>query len=255
MSSSKEQIGLCDQYGVQPDIPADKDKLVIALDTLDQEPLNGLRHQPEADSSGWYVWGGIEFPSADDAFSPLHVSHMKDYCPSAIKFLGLPTGWRFLTDSDRSGAWEEGSPKYPLKAPGRIQRLLWGIAVLVVGLPILGLAIWGATNPADKSFSISIWATLFVVGLIGAFLATTGLRLVFDKPRKDGSLLHPVVLGFLGLTFMTLALFLTYAVIWSAQFATNRENLFVPIIFCFSIAGMCFYAARKKIRDRTAVKP
>src|SRR5262249_4805049 len=29
-------------------------------------------------------------------FVPLHVSHLAEWCPAALKFLGLAPGWRFL---------------------------------------------------------------------------------------------------------------------------------------------------------------
>ena len=256
MSSTIEQIDVCDRYDVKPEIPVDKDNIGIALDTLDQNPINGLRHQPEADTCGWYIWGGIEFPNGDDAFSPLHVEHLKDYCPAAIEFLGLPVGWRFLTDGERSDAWEDESLVQPfeLAPPGRVQRLVWGIAILVVGLPILGLAIWALTNPADKSFSISIWATLLVVALLGGLLSATGLRLVFDKPRKDGSLLHPAILRFVGVVFVALASFLAYAVDWSAPFTTVLKELLLPAVFCFSIAGMCFFSAQRRTQNSEKVE-
>ncbi len=43
----------------------------------------------------------------DDAFSPLHVTHLPEYCPDAIRFLGLPPGWRFMTDGDYVDVWED----------------------------------------------------------------------------------------------------------------------------------------------------
>ena len=66
-------------------------------------PLNGLRHPPQGDTSGWYIWAGEEFSDDADFFEPLHVAHLVEWCPAALKYLGLPPGWRFLT----AGAYED----------------------------------------------------------------------------------------------------------------------------------------------------
>lgn len=66
-------------------------------------PLNGLRHPPEGDTTGWYIWAGEELSDAPDFFEPLHVAHLAEWCPAALKYLGLPPGWRFLT----AGAYED----------------------------------------------------------------------------------------------------------------------------------------------------
>lgn len=63
-------------------------------------PINGLRHPPVGDTSGWYIWAGGE-PSSDASFFvPLHISHLDEWCPEILPFLGLAPGWRFLTDLD-----------------------------------------------------------------------------------------------------------------------------------------------------------
>lgn len=84
-------------------------KLGFALDTKDRVPMNGLRHPPQGDTNGWYVWGGEDFPIADDAFTPIHVIHLFDYRPEVIKFLGLPPGYRFLVAGDYVEVWFDSS--------------------------------------------------------------------------------------------------------------------------------------------------
>jgi hypothetical protein len=51
-------------------------------------PLNGLRHPPTADTTGWYIWAGSDFSEADDFFQPLHVQHLADWCPEVLDFSG-----------------------------------------------------------------------------------------------------------------------------------------------------------------------
>ena len=67
-------------------------------------PLHGLRRPPEGDGSGWYIWAG-EFSEAADFFKPRHVSHIETWAPLALKFLGLPPGWRFLVTPDYENVW------------------------------------------------------------------------------------------------------------------------------------------------------
>ena len=72
----------------------------MALETQGRLPINGLRHPPEGDTTGWYLWGGEEFPSDDDSFSPVHTHHLIQLRPEVLKFLGLPPGFRFLIAGD-----------------------------------------------------------------------------------------------------------------------------------------------------------
>jgi hypothetical protein len=71
-------------------------------------PLNGFRHPPEKDTTGWYIWAGEgDPPPAPEYFVPLHVEHLLKWRPDVVKFLGLPPGWRFLTDGRHDDVWED----------------------------------------------------------------------------------------------------------------------------------------------------
>ncbi|MEP6699855.1 MAG: hypothetical protein ABJA85_01005 [Bacteroidota bacterium] len=70
-------------------------------------PINGLRHPPEGDTTGWYIWKGNEFSDSPGFFVPLHVEHLKDCCPEIIKYLGLAAGWRFRVTNDYEDVWED----------------------------------------------------------------------------------------------------------------------------------------------------
>ncbi|MFP2928330.1 hypothetical protein ACLESO_24675 [Pyxidicoccus sp. 3LG] len=72
-------------------------------------PINGLRHPPEGDTTGWYIWAGEELPVDPEFFVPLHVEHLVDWCPQVIPFLGLPPGWRFLSATKYEDVWEDPS--------------------------------------------------------------------------------------------------------------------------------------------------
>ena len=68
-------------------------------------PINGLRHPPEQDTTGWYIWAGEDMSLDHDFFKPLHVDHVQDWSPLIQRFLALPPGWRFLTDGEYEDVW------------------------------------------------------------------------------------------------------------------------------------------------------
>ena len=61
-------------------------------------PLNGLRHNPEGQGTGWFIWAGGEIPSGEKFFEPVHAKHVKEDYPNIFKFLSLAPGWRFQID-------------------------------------------------------------------------------------------------------------------------------------------------------------
>jgi len=72
-------------------------------------PINGLRHRPAGDTTGWYIWAGEERSDASDFFVPLHVVHLDEWCPEVKKYLGLPPGWRFLIAEGHEDVWFDES--------------------------------------------------------------------------------------------------------------------------------------------------
>ena len=72
-------------------------------------PLNGLRHRPEGDTTGWYIWAGETLSDDPGFFQPVHVSHLGEWCPAAIPYLGLPPGWRFLLAPGHEDVWYDAT--------------------------------------------------------------------------------------------------------------------------------------------------
>lgn len=74
-------------------------------------PINGLRHPPEGDTTGWYIWAGQQGFSPDDLnfFKPMHIRHLAELCPAVLAYLGLPPGWRFLIAPNHEDVWEDKS--------------------------------------------------------------------------------------------------------------------------------------------------
>ncbi|HBE71073.1 MAG TPA: hypothetical protein DDW52_23245 [Planctomycetaceae bacterium] len=85
---------------MQPQLTQDNDRLGIALDTLEQMPINGMRVPGLSGTSDWFIYGNAE-PSDDVKFySPLCVKHIRKHFEITIPYLCLPAGWRFQIDQD-----------------------------------------------------------------------------------------------------------------------------------------------------------
>jgi hypothetical protein len=104
----QQQQETCRIYGVPWVEAAEHLKVGLARNVrVGLRPLNGLRHPPEGDTTGWYIWAGEELSQAADFFQPVHVPHLAEACPSILRFLGLPPGWRFLTDGEYVDVWQD----------------------------------------------------------------------------------------------------------------------------------------------------
>jgi hypothetical protein len=94
-----EQQELCKKYKVEWHPSSPDLKIGISKNISDGTmPVNGLRHSPEGDTSGWYVWAG-DYSDSPDLFQPLHIDHLNEHFPLVLKYLGLPPGWRFQIDN------------------------------------------------------------------------------------------------------------------------------------------------------------
>jgi hypothetical protein len=103
------QQSICEWARVQPLQPLPGAKVGIALSSLRQQPIHGMRVAPTETTSGWYIWCG-ELSEADDFFSPLHVEHLKEYLPAVVEYLDLPPGYRFLIDgANHEDVWFDAS--------------------------------------------------------------------------------------------------------------------------------------------------
>lgn len=90
---------VCERFGVDPLEPHPQSKVGIALRTLSLRPIHGLRHPPEGDTNGWYIWCG-EYSENEHFFQPLRVEHLNERLPQVLKYVVLPPGYRFLIDDD-----------------------------------------------------------------------------------------------------------------------------------------------------------
>ena len=102
----QSQQELCQKYQAECEPPHLGLKLGITEDFFSGKlPLNGLRHRPEGDTCGWYLWAGDEFPEADDSFQALHIVHLVERGSEVVRYFGLAPGWRFLIARGYEDVW------------------------------------------------------------------------------------------------------------------------------------------------------
>ena len=112
MRYSKEQLIICNKYGVLPFDTSIYSIIGIAENVRDKNvfPVNGLRHNTDDTTSGWYIWSGIEFSYKTDFFKPLHIKHLEEWRPDILKYLALPPGYRFLIgENNYEDVWFDNS--------------------------------------------------------------------------------------------------------------------------------------------------
>jgi hypothetical protein len=104
----REQEKICSKYRLQWVEAPEHLKVGIAENVkTGLLPINGLRHPPEGETTGWYIWAGEE-PSSDPTFfKPLHVEHLAEWCPAVVPYLGLPPGSRFQIAPNHEDVWED----------------------------------------------------------------------------------------------------------------------------------------------------
>jgi hypothetical protein len=108
-AAKQQQEAYCASKGTDCAPTSAQTKSGFALTTKGAVPINGLRHPPQGDTSGWYIWCGKEFSTAPDFFAPLHTEHIYEDYPQIVKFLGLPPGYRFLVAGDYEDVWYDPS--------------------------------------------------------------------------------------------------------------------------------------------------
>jgi hypothetical protein len=106
--NEQDQVAVCREHGREfAPCPLDS-KVGVALQTLGQTPIHGLRHPPVGETNGWYIWAG-EYSNDKDFFKPLHASHLIQKLPEVVRFLGLPPGSRFLLAGGHADVWFDES--------------------------------------------------------------------------------------------------------------------------------------------------
>ena len=97
-ATTKDNI--CKMINVIPNKPDPDSMIGLAINSLDNKVINGLRHPIEGNSNGWYIWSG-EYSESEDFFAPVCIKHLQNYFDiDLIEYLDLPVGYRFLIDDN-----------------------------------------------------------------------------------------------------------------------------------------------------------
>jgi hypothetical protein len=125
---------------------------------------------------------------------------------------------------------------------GRKTSIAAGIALLIVGLPILLMGIVAVVRISPKDFDAFLLGFVAVLLVVGVFCVSTAARMVVGRRREDGGLLSPFVLRTAGVLFAILPVFLIFAE------AVSLRSLWtiLEIGFFLAVAGSCFALASKR---------
>ena len=104
-----EQKLLCEEFGSRYVEVSGDDVIAVAVHSLQQDPIVGLRNRPEIhDNVSWFIYGG-ELAEGQDAFETMTVREAQDILPQILPYLALDIGFRFMIDGDDyEDVWKEG---------------------------------------------------------------------------------------------------------------------------------------------------
>ncbi|SHF77965.1 hypothetical protein SAMN05443575_0878 [Jatrophihabitans endophyticus] len=104
-----DQRLIANRFSVDPVPPCEGAEIGVARNVRDDLwPVNGMRHPVTDGVAGWYIWAGETLSNASDFFVPLHVRHLREWCPVVFPYLALPPGWRFLLAPGYEDVWYDG---------------------------------------------------------------------------------------------------------------------------------------------------
>ena len=102
----KKSQTVCEWMNTNPDKPEADSIVGLAIDSLNNGIIHGLRHPKKGNSNGWFIWAG-EYSEDKNFFKPICYNHLAQYFDkNIIEFLSLPVGYRFLVDgSNYEDVW------------------------------------------------------------------------------------------------------------------------------------------------------
>jgi hypothetical protein len=104
-----EQKLLCEEFGSAYIEVKGDDVVAVAVHTLNQDPIVGIRKIAETEENvSWYIYGG-ELPEGEDFFETMTIKKLQDIIPEVLPYLALDIGYRFMIDGDDyEDVWKEG---------------------------------------------------------------------------------------------------------------------------------------------------
>ncbi len=103
-----EQKLLCEEFKSSYIKVSGDDVVAVAVNTLNQEPIVGIRKKPEPEENvAWFIYGG-EMGEGEHFFETMTVRELQDILPEALPYLALAEGFRFMIDrEDYEDVWKE----------------------------------------------------------------------------------------------------------------------------------------------------
>jgi len=110
VSLEKRQKRVCKKYNLSF-FPTSLDSIAGIADNIFDgiEPINGLRHPPEANTCGWYLWAGENITFSDNFLKPMCLKHLEKVNKNIFNYLALPPGGRFLIAENYEDVWYDKS--------------------------------------------------------------------------------------------------------------------------------------------------
>lgn len=101
------QKWICEKYGALYCPCKGSDRVGIAIQTLQNEPIYGTRELNPDGSSSWYIYAG-QYSADDDFYKPVCIDHLETLLPIVLRYLALPPGWKFIIDKNGyEDVWQE----------------------------------------------------------------------------------------------------------------------------------------------------
>ncbi|CAB1221448.1 immunity protein Imm33 domain-containing protein [Acinetobacter bouvetii] len=103
-----EQKLLCEEFESAYIQVSGDDVVAVAVQTLNKEPIVGIRKKPETEENvAWFIYGG-ELEAGEDFFQTMTVRELQDILPEVLPYLALAEGFRFMIDrDDYEDVWKE----------------------------------------------------------------------------------------------------------------------------------------------------
>ena len=131
MQTSEKEIEICRRFRSSVQIPGPEQKVGIAFSTLALKPLNALRHPPEGETCGWYIWGGEKLSQDPKFFQSMHLSHLPRYCSQLLSYLALAPGLRVLLAPGQEDVWYDASLLNTIGPLSNVSRLTIYVSCVV----------------------------------------------------------------------------------------------------------------------------
>ncbi|UYV55660.1 immunity protein Imm33 domain-containing protein [Priestia megaterium] len=103
------QYSLCEVVEAEFDAPTADKFVTVYTQIFESKEIQGVRYEEDGEKSGWLLY--CEEQDLDSlhegAFLTLRLYELTLKRPDLLKFLGLPTGYRFVLKEDEYNAWED----------------------------------------------------------------------------------------------------------------------------------------------------